>query len=91
MAKGARLFPLQVTRLYERMIAVVDRKRKEPTKMYYKTKKGRHFIERYTPEQIWCRDFLTFIRNKEDFERFQDMKQMEGKVEIIGNQMELEE
>ena len=71
MAKGARLFPLQVTRLYERMVAVVDRKRKEPTKMYYKTKKGRHFIERYTPEQIWCRDFLTFIRNKEDFERFQ--------------------
>ena len=53
MAKGARLFPLQVTRLYERMVAVVDRKRKEPTKMYYKTKKGRHFIERYTPEQIW--------------------------------------
>ena len=52
MAKGARLFPLQVTRLYERMVAVVDRKRKEPTKMYYKTKKGRHFIERYTPEQI---------------------------------------
>ena len=49
MAKGARLFPLQVTRLYERMVAVVDRKRKEPTKMYYKTKKGRHFIERYTP------------------------------------------
>ena len=48
MAKGARLFPLQVTRLYERMVAVVDRKRKEPTKMYYKTKKGRHFIERYT-------------------------------------------
>ena len=70
MAKGARLFPLQVTRLYEKMVAVVDRKRKEPTKMYYKTKKGRHFIERYTPEQIWCRDFLTFIRNKEDFERF---------------------
>lgn len=70
MAKGARLFPLQVTRLYERIVAVVDRKRKEPTKMYYKTKKGRHFIERYTPEQIWCRDFLTFIRNKEDFERF---------------------
>lgn len=70
MAKGARLFPLQVTRLYERMVAVVDRKRKEPIKMYYKTKKGRHFIERYTPEQIWCRDFLIFIRNKEDFERF---------------------
>lgn len=60
MAKGARLFPLQVTRLYERMVAVVDRKRKEPTKMYYKTKKGRHFIERYTPEQIWCR--MTSLR-----------------------------
>ena len=59
MAKGARLFPLQVTRLYERMVAVVDRKRKEPTKMYYKTKKGRHFIERYnTPNRFGVDNFL---------------------------------
>ena len=58
MAKGARLFPLQVTRLYERMVAVVDRKRKEPTKMYYKTKKGRHFIERYLPNRFGVETFL---------------------------------
>lgn len=70
MAKGARLFPLQVTKLYNKIVELVDSKRKTPSKMYYATKKGRHSIDRFTDEQIWCKDFLTFIRDKSDFERF---------------------
>ena len=70
MAKGARLYPLQVTKLYEKIVGIVDSKRKTPTRFYYKVKGGKNYIERYTDEQIWCRDFLTFVRNREDFERF---------------------
>ena len=70
MAKGARLYPLQVTKLYEKIVGIVDSKRKTPTRFYYKVKGGKNYIERYTNEQIWCRDFLTFVRNREDFERF---------------------
>lgn len=70
MAKGARLFPLQVAKLYDKIVELVNSKRKAPTKMYYNTKKGRRSIDRFTDEQIWCRDFLTFVKNKSDFERF---------------------
>lgn len=58
MAKGARLFPLQVTRLYERMVAVVDRKRKEPIKMYYKTKKVVILLNVILPNRFGVETFL---------------------------------
>lgn len=72
MAKGARLFPLQVTKLYEKMVALVNGKSKKPYKYYYQTKgkKEKSFVYVYHDEQVWCKEFFTFINDRDAFERF---------------------